>query len=64
MKNGDDVADDEVDDAVRSSVSQYQVTATLYTKELFLRILHLALATYQTGQIWEGGGYRWLTRFI
>ncbi len=64
MKNGDDVADDEDDDAVRSIVSQYRVTVTLYTEELFLRTLHLALATYQTGQIWEGGGYGLLTLCI
>ncbi len=37
MKNGDDVADDDDDDAVRTSVSQDQVTLTLYIDELFLR---------------------------
>jgi uncharacterized protein YpmB len=57
MKKRDDVADDEDDDMVRTSVSQDQVTATLFTEELFLKTLHLALATYQTGQIWEWGGY-------
>jgi hypothetical protein len=36
MKKGDEVADDEDDDAVRTSVSQDQVTATLCTEELFL----------------------------
>jgi hypothetical protein len=32
MKKGDKVADDEDDDAVRTSVSQDRVTATLCTK--------------------------------
>jgi hypothetical protein len=36
MKKGDNVADDEDDDVVRTSVSQDQVTATLCTEELFL----------------------------
>ncbi len=36
IKKRDDVADDEDDDAVRTSVSQDKVTATLYTEELFL----------------------------
>jgi hypothetical protein len=36
MKKGDEVADDEDDDAVRTSVSQDRVTATLCTEELFL----------------------------
>ncbi len=34
MKMGDDVADD--NNAMRTSVSQYQVTATLYTEELYI----------------------------
>jgi hypothetical protein len=46
MKKGDDVTDDEDDDAVRISVSQDQVTATLCTEELFLRA--------QSGQSWGG----------
>jgi hypothetical protein len=38
-KKGDEVADDEDDDdAVRTSVSQDQVTVTLCTDELFLNI--------------------------
>jgi hypothetical protein len=41
MKEGDDVADDNDDDAVRTSVSQEQVTATLSTEELFLRAQYL-----------------------
>jgi hypothetical protein len=36
MKTGDDVADDEDADAVRTSVSQDRVTVTLCTEELFL----------------------------
>ncbi len=35
IKNGDDVADDKDEDAVRTSVSQGLVTATLCTEELF-----------------------------
>jgi hypothetical protein len=35
-KKGENVADDEEDDAVRNSGSQDQVTATLCTEELFL----------------------------
>ncbi len=37
MKKGDDVADDEDEDAVRTSVSQDRVTAILCSVELFLR---------------------------
>jgi hypothetical protein len=36
MKKGDDVADDEDDDGVGTSMSQEQVTVTLCTEELFL----------------------------
>jgi hypothetical protein len=36
MRKGDEVADDEDDDVVRTSVLQGQVTMTLYTEELFL----------------------------
>jgi hypothetical protein len=39
-KKGDDVAVDD-DDAVRTSVSQNQMTATLCTKELFLSIQYI-----------------------
>jgi hypothetical protein len=60
MKTGDDVADvadDEDDDAVRTSVSQDGVTATLCTEKLFLRTryIYIALSTYQTGQMWALG---------
>jgi hypothetical protein len=60
MKKGADVADDEDDDAVRTSVSQDRVTATLYTEELFLRMQYkhvycVALFTYHTGQNVGGG---------
>ncbi len=41
MKKGDDVADYNDDDAVRTSVSQERVTATLRTEELFLRAQNL-----------------------
>jgi hypothetical protein len=37
MKKGDDVAVDDDDDEVRTSVSQNQVTATLCLGEFFLR---------------------------
>ncbi len=37
MKKGDDVAVDDNDDAVRTSVSQDQIAVTLRTEELFLR---------------------------
>ncbi len=37
MKIRDDVADDEDDDMVRTSVSEDRVTATLSTEGLFLR---------------------------
>jgi hypothetical protein len=46
-KKGDDVAIDEDDDAVRTSVSQDQVIAPLCTKELFLCSVFTALPTYQ-----------------
>ncbi len=39
-KKGDDVAVDD-DDAVRTSVSQNQVTVTLCTDELFLRTQYI-----------------------
>jgi hypothetical protein len=47
MKKGDDVAGDDDDDAVRTSVSQNRVPAKLCTEELFLR----TLSTYQPGKI-------------
>jgi hypothetical protein len=48
VKKGDDVTVDDDDDAVRTSVSQTQVTETLSTEELFLRAqyIHIALSTY------------------
>ncbi len=60
MKKGDDVADDDDDDAERTNMSQGQVTASLCTEELFLRIqyLYIALSTYQTGKN-PGGGRKW-----
>ncbi len=39
MKKGDDVAVDDDDDVVRTSVSQNRVAATLCTEELFLRAM-------------------------
>ncbi len=56
-KKGDDVAIDEDDDAIRTSVSQDQVIAPLCTKELFLCSVFTALPTYQKlnhegGRIW------------
>jgi hypothetical protein len=49
MKKEDVVADDEDDDVVRTSVSQYQVIATLCTAEVLLSTQHtyVALPTYQ-----------------
>jgi hypothetical protein len=47
MKKGDnvaDVADEEDDDAVRTSVSQDGVTATPCTEELFLRTSSLHIS--------------------
>jgi hypothetical protein len=41
MKKGDDVADDEDSDVVRTCVSQDQVTATLCIEELFLRTQYI-----------------------
>jgi hypothetical protein len=35
MKRGDEAADDEDDDAVRTSVSQDRMTETLFSGELF-----------------------------
>ncbi len=66
-KKGDEIADDEDDaDAVRSSVSQDRVTATLCTKELFLstQYMYMALSTYQIvnhvgGRI-RTDGRRWI----
>jgi hypothetical protein len=40
-KKGDEIADDEDDDAVRTSVSQDRVTATLCTEESFLSTQYL-----------------------
>jgi hypothetical protein len=44
MKNGDDVADRDDNDMVRTSVSQGQVTAMLYTEELFLSTQYIQWA--------------------
>ncbi len=65
MKKRDDVADDEDDDVVRTSMSQDRVAAILCTEELFLRTQYfIALSTYQTGQNVRGKGYRRSTRDI
>ncbi len=59
MKKGDDVAEDDNDDVVRTSVSKDRATATLYTEELFLSTQYLqytvALSAYQKVQPWGGG---------
>jgi hypothetical protein len=48
MKKGDEVADDEDDDeAVRTSVLQDQMRATIYTEE---SSVYIALPAYQRGQ--------------
>jgi hypothetical protein len=41
MKKGDDVADDDNDDMVRTSVSQDRVKVTLCTEELFHRTQYI-----------------------
>jgi hypothetical protein len=41
MKKGDDVADDEDDDAVKISVSEYRVKVTMCIEELFLSTLYI-----------------------
>ncbi len=41
MKKGDDVADDNDDDALKTSVSQDRVTVALCTEELFLRTQYI-----------------------
>ncbi len=41
MKKGDDVAVDDDDDVVRTSVSQNRVAVTLCTEELFLRAWYI-----------------------
>ncbi len=51
-KKGDNVDDEDDDDAVRTSVLQDRVTATLCTEELYISI---ALSTYQTGKDVGGG---------
>jgi hypothetical protein len=43
-KKGDEVADDEDDDAVRTSMSQDRVTATLCTEELFVSPQYIKLS--------------------
>ncbi len=43
-KKGDEVADDEDDDAVRTSMSQDRVTVTLCTEELFLSPKYIKLS--------------------
>ncbi len=41
VKKGDDDADDEDDDVVRTSVSEDHVKVTLCTEELFLRTQYI-----------------------
>jgi hypothetical protein len=54
MKKVDDVAGDDDNEAVRTSVSQDRATVTLCKEELFLRTI-IAISTYQTVQILGGG---------
>ncbi len=49
-KKGDDVADDEDNDAMRPRVSQDQVTLTLCTDELFLSTQYIAIPAYPKGE--------------
>jgi hypothetical protein len=53
MKKGDDVVDDEDDYAVRTRVSQEQVTATLCTEELLpsTQFICIPLPAYQEDQM-------------
>ncbi len=46
-KKRDDVADDEDDHAVRTTVSEDRMTATLCTEELFLSTQYIVLPAYQ-----------------
>ncbi len=48
MKKRYDVADDENDNAVRTSVSQVQVTATLCIEEMFLRTQYIQYSSLHT----------------
>jgi hypothetical protein len=59
-KKGENVADDEDDDAVRNSVSQDQVTATLCIEELFLSPQYIQ---YSFPPISEGQPFRKFTTF-
>jgi hypothetical protein len=54
---GDEVADDEDDDAVRTSVLQDQMTATLCTEELLLSTRYILLSLHiRWSTMWGGGG--------
>ncbi len=57
MKKGDDVADDDNDDAMRrTSVSQDRVTETLYSEELFHITQYKSLSTSQiVKNVWGWG---------
>jgi hypothetical protein len=56
MKKGNEVADNEDDDAVITSVSQDQMTMALCTEELFLSTQYIySFPTYQKGQTWGEG---------
>jgi hypothetical protein len=62
MKMGDDVTDDEDDDAVRTSVSRDQVTATLCTEELSSVLsIYSSLHTSDRSNAGRGGGHGWST---
>ncbi len=66
VKKGYDVAVDD-DDALKTSVSQNRVTATLCTEEVFLRTQYIliALSTYQSGEnVWgsrDGQHNTWIS---
>ncbi len=57
VKKGDVVAVDKGDDAVRTSVSQNQVTTALCTEHLCIPqdLVYMALSTFQTGKNGVGG---------
>jgi hypothetical protein len=62
MEKGDDIVDDDDDDAVRTSVSQVQVTEKLCSKELFLSTQYkLFSPLIRRIKMWGGGGYVWST---
>jgi hypothetical protein len=65
LKKGNYFAvDDDDDDAVRTSVSQNRVTATMWTEEFFLKTqYYIVLPSYKPGKS-VGGRNGWSTRHL